>query len=267
MAKPQPAVAKRARKRAALLNDELDMAIEDQAARQCGPDRRKRWTLLDMCALRPANDRQRAARDAWASGQSLTLTGHAGTGKTFLSSYFACQSVFDKEAEQDHIVIVRSAVQGREIGFTPGTVDEKLAEYEQPYQEAMATIFGREATYSDMKEAKKVVFKSTSFLRGVTWNNAIIMVDEAQNMTFHEINSVMTRVGKNSRIIVSGDTRQCDLSIRSKEASGLQDFINIMQRIGGMTCVDFQKEDIVRSKFVKDWITASEEYFNEKKRA
>ena len=266
MSKPA-AVTKRARKRAHAREGELEAVVEDQAARQSGPDKRKRWTPLDMCSLRPANDRQRAARDAWADQQALTMIGYAGTGKTFLGAYFACQAIFDKETEQDHIVIVRSAVQGREIGFTPGTVDEKLQEYEQPYQEAMAAIFGREATYSDMKEAKKIAFKSTSFLRGVTWNNAVILVDEAQNMTFHEINSVMTRVGKNSRIIVSGDTRQCDLSIRSKESSGLQDFFNIMQRVGGMTCVEFQKEDIVRSKFVKDWITASEEYFLEKKRA
>lgn len=266
MAKPQP-VVKRARKRASVRPDELEAVIEDQAARQCGPDKRKRWTLLDMCALNPANTRQHAARDAWLSGQSLTLTGYAGTGKTFLGSYFACQSIFDKDSEQDHIVIVRSAVQGREIGFTPGTVDEKLQEYEQPYQEAMAAIFGREATYADMKEAKKIVFKSTSFLRGVTWNNAIVLVDEAQNMTFHEINSVMTRLGKNSRLIVSGDTRQCDLSVRSRETSGLADFSAIMERVGGCTVVDFQKEDIVRSKFVKDWIFAAEEYFTNKKAA
>lgn len=266
MSKPQTPV-KRARKRASARMDELEAAVEDQAARQSGPDKRKRWTQHDMCSLTPANPRQHQARDAWMSGQSLSLTGYAGTGKTFLGSYFACQSILDKDSDQDHIIIVRSAVQGREIGFTPGTVDEKLQEYEQPYQEAMAAIFGREATYADMKEAKKIVFKSTSFLRGVTWNNAIILVDEAQNMTFHEINSVMTRVGKSSRIIVSGDTRQCDFSPRSKEVSGLADFANIMGEVGGCTSVDFQKEDIVRSKFVKDWIIKAEQYFLTKKAA
>lgn len=263
MAKTQPAV-KRARKRASARPDELEAVIEDQAARKSGPDRRKSWSLLDMCSLHCANQRQRDALKAWKSGDALALTGYAGTGKTFLGSYFACSSILDKESEQDHIIIVRSAVQGREIGFTPGTVEEKLQEYEEPYQEAMATIFGREATYADMKEAKKIVFKSTSFLRGVTWDNAVILVDEAQNMTFHEINSVMTRVGKGSRIIVSGDTRQCDLSIRSRESSGLADFANIMAVIGGCTSIDFQKEDVVRSKFVKDWIFAAEDYFTKK---
>lgn len=254
-----PAARKKAQnKRKAEQVRELEIMEHDQEARKEGPQR-KTWSHHDMNTLRPVNARQTEALENWANGDNVALIGSAGTGKTLLSCYAAASVVFRKSEEQEHIVVVRSAVEARRIGFLPGTMEEKLAAYEQPYTDGMTWLFGRKSSYDDMKEAGKVEFHSTSFLRGVTWDNAVIILDEAQNMTFHEINTVLTRVGQNSRVIVTGDTKQCDFD-GTREHSGLPMFLEIIKDIKGFSVVEFTRADIVRSGFVRSWITASEQY-------
>lgn len=247
------------------LERELKIMEHDTEARKEGP-KKKSWTHHDMATFRPVNARQTESLECWINGDNVALIGSAGTGKTLLSCYAAASVVFRRTEEQDHIVVVRSAVESRRIGFLPGTMEEKLAAYEQPYIDAMTWLFRKKTTYDDMKEAGKIEFHSTSFLRGITWDNAVIILDEAQNMTFHEINTVLTRIGQNSRVIVTGDTRQCDFD-NTKEQSGLPIFLEIVKDIRGFSVVEFTRADIVRSGFVRSWITASEQYAEAQERS
>jgi len=213
-----------------------------------------------MQPLRPANDKQADAIQSWVQGSNLALLGSTGTGKTSLGVYLACTSMLRKDEVVDKIIIVRSAVQSRNVGFLPGDLTEKLAAYEEPYIRAFASLFGRDSTYNDMKDAGKVIFCSTSFLRGVTFENAVILLDEAQNCQFDEINTVLSRLGHGSRVIIMGDKRQTDLE--RKEPSGLPAFTEIVKDIKGFQTILFNRYDIVRSGFVRSWIIASEDYFD-----
>jgi phosphate starvation-inducible PhoH-like protein len=194
----------------------------------------------------------------YMEGFNITASGSAGTGKTFVALYLALNDILSPDTETERLVIVRSAVPSRDMGFTPGTLEEKAALYESPYQAMFADLFGRMATYQDMKDAHLVDFQTTSYLRGVTWDNAIVVVDECQSMTFHEINTIMTRLGKNSRIIMCGDLPQTDLR-KKGEVTGMDKMLRITARMGGFSNVTFTVHDIVRSAFVKSWIMACEE--------
>lgn len=253
------AVKKRAVKKSVRRAEELLLLENEKAARREGPAR-KTWSHRDIRNFRAMTPNQASALRGWCEGQNVALLGTAGTGKTLLATYFASSSVFHPDEGPDHIVIIRSAVQARDLGFLPGTIDEKLEAYERPYHEAFSYLFKRNATYKDMKAAKKVTFLSTSFLRGVTFDNAVVILEEAQNMTFHEVNTVMTRLGKGSRVIVTGDTKQCDFASRGRELSGLEKFRHVAQNIESFLIVDFNRHDIVRSGFVKSWICAVEDY-------
>jgi phosphate starvation-inducible protein PhoH and related proteins len=250
--------AKHKSDRVAQVAQELEIMEHDLEAQKEGP-RRKTWSHHDITTFRPVNARQTEALESWVNGDNLALLGSAGTGKTLLACYAAASVVFRRDEKQDRIVIVRSAVESRRIGFLPGTMEEKLAAYEQPYMDALTWLFTRKSTYDDMKAAAKLEFHSTSFLRGVTWDNAVIVLDEVQNMTFHELNTVLTRIGQNSRVIITGDTRQCDFE-GTKEESGLPKFLEIVKDIKGFGVIEFNRHDIVRSGFVRSWITAVENY-------
>lgn len=248
--------------RVSKLDKVRDRAAEnDTYARNEGPTIKKKWTDKDIRSFKAANDRQKDALQAWFSGIDLALVGSAGTGKTLLAMYLAVSAVLSPKDEQQKIVIVRSAVQGREVGHLPGSLEEKLAAFESPYMVALERLFGRASTYPDMKAAGLINFVSTSFLRGMTWDNTVVVFDEAQNCTFEEINTVMTRLGEGSRIIVIGDTKQVDLKEkRHHEISGLEAMCAIVAEMGGVETVHFNKHDIVRSGFVKRWISAAEDY-------
>ena len=153
------------------------------------------------------------------------------------------------------MIIVRSVVPTREIGFLPGDLNDKVSVYETPYKDICAELIGRSSTYDDMKEAGIVQFMPTSFIRGLTWDNAIVVVDECQNMTFHEINSIVTRLGQNSRIIFTGDTNQTDL--RPVDC-GMTKMLSVVDNIETFAKVKFTTDDIVRSNIVKSWIVAAE---------
>jgi phosphate starvation-inducible protein PhoH len=194
---------------------------------------------------------------AWFNGLNICTHGSAGTGKTFLAMYLAFSSVIDRR-DQNRIIIVRSAVPTREIGFLPGTLEEKSALYELPYVDICHELIGRASTYENMKDAGVIEFMTTSFIRGLTWDNAVVVVDEAQNMTFHEIDSIMTRLGHNTRIIVNGDIKQTDLEGKKNGVCGMGQFMNIIKNMKEFTTVQYTVHDIVRSDLVKSWIKASE---------
>lgn len=262
-AKTRPAkkIAKGRRPRNAEL--EIEAVEADYAAQLEGP-RKKSWSVHDINPLRPMNDKQADAITSWINGDNVALLGSTGTGKTALAVYLALTSLLRKDEPIEKIIIVRSAVQGRDLGFLPGDLNEKLAAYEQPYADAFARILGRASSYKDMKEAGKVEFHSTSFLRGVTFDSAVVILDEAQNCEFRELDTVLSRLGQHSRLFILGDRRQTDLDKR--QPSGLPMFREIVKDIKGFTVIEFNRYDIVRSGFVRSWIVASEAYFEKQEK-
>lgn len=218
--------------------------------------KRKTWSTHDIKTIKPLTPTQTDMFHAWCQGDNICAHGSAGTGKTFLAFYLALEELFTQKYQK--IILVRSAVPTRDIGFLPGTLEEKMQQYEQPYHDIMHELLGRGSTYSDMKEAGVVEFHSTSFLRGLTWDNAIVIVDEVENLTFHEIDNVMTRIGENTRIIFTGDTRQTDLDGSKRLGSeGLTQALKVFEHMKSFTTIQFSEMDIVRSDLVKSWIVAS----------
>lgn len=202
-------------------------------------------------------DTQGDAFDAWDDGYNLMLHGIAGTGKTFLALYFALSSVEDKNTSHNKVYIIRSTVPTRDQGFQPGTKAQKEAVYEEAYPPICNILYGRGDAYQLLKQKNKVEFRSTSFLRGVTFDDCVIVVDEMQNMSDGELHTIMTRVGQNCRIIFAGDIKQDDLtSKRFNEESGVANFMKIIKNMKEFEFVEFMVEDIVRSDLVKSYIIA-----------
>lgn len=222
---------------------------------------RKSWSAHDLKVIKPMTPGQRNMFEDFYNGYHVCVSGSAGTGKSFCALYLALTKVLDPDHPAKRIIIVRSAVPTRELGHMPGTLEEKTALYEMPYADMFQAFIGRRSTYQDMKEAGLVEFCTTSFVRGLTWDDAIVVVDECQNMTFHEINSVITRIGDNTRLIMAGDLPQTDLRRRG-EVTGMDKFMAIAENIDIFSCLAFTRDDIVRSDFVKQWIIASEDYDN-----
>mgnify|MGYP001576417257 CR=1 FL=1 len=212
------------------------------------PKRRKTLAgaSLELQEIEPLTRNQLTA---FESNKNLVLHGLAGTGKTFISSYLA----YDDMAKGNYqsLVIIRSAVPTRDIGFLPGTEKEKSSVYEEPYKDIAIDLFARGDAYEILKQKGLVHFMTTSFIRGITLRDAVIIIDECQNMSFHELDSIITRIGENCRVMFCGDFRQADL-----KANGLQDFIRVLKSMDLFTFIDFQVEDIVRSSFVKQYIIA-----------
>lgn len=205
--------------------------------------------------IKPITEAQSAAFEAWRDGYNLMLHGIAGTGKTFLALYFALADVFDSRTEYRKVFIVRSTVPTRNQGFMPGTKSQKEAVYEEPYGPICTQIFDRGDSYQLLKQKGMIEFRSTSYLRGATFDNCVIVVDEMQNMSAGELHTVMTRVGENCKIIFAGDIKQDDLtSKRYNEESGIADFIKIISKMKQFDLIEFFAEDIVRSDLVKEYI-------------
>lgn len=207
--------------------------------------------------IEPLTENQRLTFEKYHDGKNLLLHGIAGTGKSFLSIYLATQSVLSDSGRYKKLVIVRSAVPTRDMGFLPGSNAEKSKVYEAPYQAIFTELFNRGDAYQYLKQKGLVEFISTSFIRGITLNDCIIVVDEIANMTLHELDSVITRVGKNCRIMFCGDFRQSDFT-REHEKNGLIDFMKILNRMKSFEYVDFTEHDIVRSAMVKEYIIAKD---------
>jgi phosphate starvation-inducible protein PhoH len=209
---------------------------------------------FEMKKIEPLTENQKLSFENFERGKNLMLHGIAGTGKSFISLYLALREIMDnKNSQYKKIVIVRSVVPTRDMGFLPGSNKEKAKVYEAPYYAICTELFGRGDAYDILKQRNMVDFISTSFIRGITLNNCIIVVDEIANMTLHELDSIITRVGKNCRIIFSGDFRQSDF-IKEHEKNGLTEFMKIINHMKSFTFIDFKQDDIVRSGLVREYI-------------
>lgn len=214
----------------------------------------------DLKTFEPLTENQKKFFDAYKRGDYfMALHGVAGTGKTFIAMYKALEEVLDKSTFFEKIIVVRSAVQSREMGHLPGDVDEKMEIYQQPYVQICHTLFGRRDAYQRLTEQHHIEFISTSFIRGMSFDDAIIIVDEMQNMNYEEIDTVMTRVGHRSKIIWCGDYRQTDLR-KANDKSGILKFFDIAMHMNAFTRIEFTADDIVRSSLVKDYILAKIKY-------
>lgn len=238
--------------------------MHDAAARKDGPAK-KNWTRHDLIHFAPANDRQAEALQAYFQGNDVAMLGAAGAGKTILASYMAASSLVNHSEGINQIIIVRSAVQEREIGFTPGTEEEKLAMYEAPYVDSFAVVFDHPTSYRNLKEQDKVVFTSTTFKRGVNFRNAVVILEEVQNYTLNELKTLIGRVNDSCRLILTGDTDQCDLGFR--EVSGLPVFEQIHQDMHEMAVINFLPEDTQRGERVKKFFQALEKFNKRKEQA
>jgi predicted ribonuclease YlaK len=216
-----------------------------------------RIKIDDLKVFEPLTENQKIFFDAYKrQDYFIALHGVAGTGKTFCALYKALEEVLDRNNPFQKIIVVRSAVQSREIGHLPGDVHEKMEIYQQPYRQICETLFGRRDAWDRLEEQGHIEFISTSFIRGMSFDDAIIIVDECQNLSFEEIDTVMTRVGYRSKIIWCGDYRQTDLNKKKNDVSGILKFFDIAYHMAAFTRVEFTVEDIVRSSLVKDYIIA-----------
>jgi len=213
---------------------------------------------LHLKKINPLTENQKLAFKSWNSGFNLLLHGLAGTGKSYISLYLALKEILSNDSRYKNIVIVRSAVPTRDIGFLPGSVKDKTKIYELPYQTICTDLFGRGDAYELLKTKKVVDFMTTSFIRGNTFYDTIVIVDEVNNMNFHELDSVITRLGENCRLMMCGDYRQSDLG--RYEKNDLLSFIRILDDMKGFFHVEFQIEDIVRSGLVKEYIIAKHKH-------
>ena len=217
-----------------------------------------------MRDIEPLTQNQQVLFNAYAENKNLVAYGCAGTGKTFITLYNALRDVLSQTTPYDKIYIVRSLVATREIGFLPGDHDDKSLLYQIPYKHMvkymfeMATDADFEMLYGNLKTQGTIDFWSTSFIRGTTFDNAIIIVDEFQNLNYHELDSIMTRVGQDSKIMFCGDATQSDLT-KTNERNGIMDFMRIIRLMPSLDIIEFGVEDIVRSGLVKEYILAKME--------
>lgn len=215
--------------------------------------------LDDLDVIEPLTETQARFFQAYSESQLLLLHGVAGTGKTYIALYKALEEVLEKNTTFKKVVIVRSAVPSREIGHLPGDEKEKTEVYQMPYEEICADLFNRKDAWKLLNEQKVVQFMITSFVRGITLEDSIIIVDECQNMNDMELNSIITRVGSRSKIMFCGDFRQTDL-YKKTDMSGLKKFMVIADMMPSVKTIEFEVDDIVRSKLVKEYILARMNY-------
>ena len=213
----------------------------------------------NLVTIKPIGDNQKVVFDTWKKGKCQFLFGSAGTGKTFVSLYLALKDVMDLKSKFDRVVLVRSLIPTREIGFLPGDEEDKAALYQVPYQNMVQFMFEQpneqqfNTLYDRLKGQGSLFFLSTSFLRGLTFDNSIIIVDECQNLNFHELDTIVTRVGQDSRIVFCGDFDQTDLT-KTTERNGLHDFMRILEEMDEFNLTEFEIGDIVRSGFVRNYL-------------
>lgn len=211
----------------------------------------------DLYQFDPITESQTKVFDLWDDDENIIMSGSAGTGKTFLAMYLALEAVLDSDTPQDQVIILRSVVPTREMGFLPGKLEEKTATFEAPYKAIADELFNDKASYNKLVNNHLVKFETTSFIRGRTFDRSVIVVDEMQNLNFHELDSVMTRVGEHTRIIFCGDYVQSDFKTEG-DRLGIMKFMSIIDRMTNFSTVNFTWEDIVRSGVVRDYIMTKE---------
>ena len=227
--------------------------------------KRKKPINADMLRdIDPLTENQQKLFESYSEGKNIIAYGAAGTGKTFITLYNALCDVLDPSTPYEKIYIVRSLVSTREIGFLPGDHEDKSSLYQIPYKNMVKYMFELpsaadfEMLYGNLKAQETISFWSTSFIRGTTFDRAIIIVDEFQNLNFHELDSIMTRVGENTKIMFCGDATQTDL-IKQNERNGIVDFMRVLRLMSSIDIIEFGVEDIVRSGLVKEFILAKME--------
>ena len=221
--------------------------------------RKKPINIEHLREVEPLTDNQIKAFDAYDAGKHLFLYGCAGTGKTFVAMYLALREILTGTSSYEKLYLVRSLVPTREIGFLPGDHDDKSNLYQIPYKNMVEHMFkmpddpAYNMLYDNLKAQETISFWSTSFLRGTTLDNSIVIVDECQNLNFHELDSIITRVGQNCKIIFAGDALQTDL-IKTNEKNGILDFMKILEVMDEFESIEFDVNDIVRSGLIKSYI-------------
>ena len=226
--------------------------------------RKKPLSSEYLVDIDPLTENQQKLFESYKNQKHLVAYGCAGTGKTFISLYNAIREVLDERSPFERIYLVRSLVATREIGFLPGTYDDKSDIYQIPYKNMVKYMFQMpsdadfEMLYGNLKSQETIKFWSTSFLRGTTLDNAIVIVDEFQNCTMHELDSIITRIGENSKIIFCGDATQSDLQ-KTNDRNGIVDFMSILRKMPSFDIIEFGVDDIVRSGIVKEYIVAKME--------
>ena len=227
--------------------------------------KRKKPINADMLRdIEPLTENQQKLFESYSNNKNIIAYGAAGTGKTFITLFNALNDVLDTSTPYEKIYIVRSLVSTREIGFLPGDHEDKSFLYQIPYKNMVKYMFELpsaadfEMLYGNLKAQETISFWSTSFIRGTTFDRAIILVDEFQNLNFHELDSIMTRVGENTKIMFCGDATQSDL-IKQNERNGIVDFMRVLRLMSSVDIIEFGVEDIVRSGLVKEFILAKME--------
>jgi len=224
--------------------------------------RRKKPINSDyLVGIEPITENQKILFNSYGESKNIIAYGAAGTGKTFVTLFNALKDVLDESTPYEKIYIVRSLVATREIGFLPGDHEDKADIYQIPYKNMVIYMFQMttdadfEMLYGNLKAQETIKFWSTSFIRGTTLDNAIVIVDEFQNLNFHELDSIITRIGENSRIIFCGDASQSDL-VKTNDRNGIHDFLNILRKMPSFDIIEYGIDDIVRSGLVKEYIIA-----------
>ena len=221
-----------------------------------------------MVKVEPLTPNQEKIFKSWDEGKHLFIYGAAGTGKTFCAMYKALYDCLKSAPSYENVYIVRSLVATREIGFLPGDHEDKSSLYQIPYKNMVKYMFEAgndnefEMLYGSLKQQETIKFWSTSFLRGVTLDNAVVIIDEMQNLNFHELDSIITRVGENTRIVFCGDAMQTDL-VRDKERNGIHDFMRILEVMpDDFDMIEMGVDDICRSGLVRNYLIAKQSVLN-----
>lgn len=233
--------------------ERLSRAEKRQLKQQKRQEAQTTKNNLSLKQVSPKTKNQEIVFRDFSNGKNLLIHGLPGTGKSFVSLYLALSEIEDFKTYHN-ITIIRSVVPSRDMGFLPGSIKEKSKVYELPYQAICNELFGRGDAYEILKSKNVIDFQTSSFLRGLTLDHSIVIVDECQNMTFQELSTIITRIGQNSRIIFCGDYRQTDLKYND-ERQGIFEFMSILKKMNKyFTSIEFTEEDIVRSGLVKDFI-------------
>lgn len=209
-------------------------------------------TSLQISEIYAKTPNQTKAFEAWEEDKNLVLTGAAGSGKTFLALYLGLCDMEDDAV--DKVIVIRSAVPSRDIGFLPGKIDEKTEIYEDPLYDLCATLYNRGDAYEILNAKKCIEFTTTSFLRGITFRNCVVIVDELQNMSYEESRTIITRLGENTKIMFLGDIMQTDF--KDKKQSGMDKFVGVLKQMDSFAVINFGIDDIVRSGLVRDFLIA-----------
>ena len=225
-----------------LMQEELQQKVN-------GPKKQQ----LDIKRIEPLTENQKRTFEEYYKDQHLVLHGVPGSGKSFIALYLALKDVLNKKYAK--LIIARSVVPSRALGFLPGSIEEKIDIYKAPYISLCAELFGFQGAFEQLVKRGIIEFTTTSFLRGLTFDYSVILADECQNFSFQELDTLITRTGKESKIIFSGDYEQRDLRTKN-DVSGLLDFMGILETMDEVSIIDFGVQDIVRSGFVKNYILA-----------